>query len=1226
MSVIFISHSSRDNAAALRVRDWLRHQGWSQVFLDLDPEQGLAPGQRWQEELKRAGEQCAAVIVLVSPNWVASPWCQVEFLLADQLGKRIFPVFVAPTPFDTLRVELKAKFQMADISSPSVEAEGFERLGIGLKRAGLSPRDFSWPPAGEPDRSIYRGLRALEKQDAAILFGRDSAITKGMDELRRLRAGARERAVIILAASGAGKSSFLRAGLIARLEREEEHFLVLPVIRPARAPISGPTGLQASISSATGSGDHSLRAPADLVRVFRELRAPVAERLARIADAGRESVAERPPTIVIPLDQAEELYGADRSEADEFLDLLTGAINQDGNALLLISIRSDAYDHLQTDRRLEAIPAVLFSLPPMPTSAFKDVIEGPAKLARPPLHVDPELTHQLLADLESKDALPLLAFTLERLASMHGAEGQLTIAHYIEGLGGLKGAIQRAVTAALGEHPDPTTVALAKRAFVPALVEVDREGAKRRIAPVSDFEPGVTALVERLVSERLLVRDRRVLDGVETDCVEVAHEAVLRQWPMLADWIAEERAAIQARDMVISAAADWKASVARIEGAGDRSVADSDSRPRANDWLVHRGLRLSDALQMAAREEFSQTLNDDAWLYLAACDAREKAEELAKDRRPRVHLSYEDGDGSDVVNLPFVVGVLADISPFDNRPSLEEREFAAVNPEGIPGWTSELQFRVANVLGGSGLLDVEMRFEGSCDFTPDRIVRSHPDLLRRAELVDDLDSILNFLANHPERTELLGRIFGELSSSDGGAQIEDLAAGIAAEVQNYGEDRSGRIASALKECKRRNPDLGADADWQGTISSTRQNLAEQLDRQCDCILHYPEVLRLEAGWRGLQLLAKNASTDVKIKVLDISKDELVACLKSSSDAARNRLFNLTCVDSLVAGEPFGAFVAAFQFEATLTDIEALAGLARLGAAAGAPVLSAADVTLVDAALRSASTTLDPVMSAERGWLALRAQPDSRFLALCAPRLLGRTPYRRSQWRRWRGFGFDEAASGSQGLVWINAAYALGARIVEGFARRGWCTALFDLSFGSTVEPWPEAISSAKASAQPLETRLADCGVIALLQDHHAGRFAAPMAHSWRGVGEDTDATFASSPQLLGTLVACLFANNLKCIARDSLRRGQVKTASELGDLMQRWLYNYVNGAPDYGSLERAARFPLRDARILVESDALDAGEFSATLHIRPHEKLDSGVPIEVAVSLPKGAFATPRSA
>src|SRR4051794_6670916 len=109
------------------VRDWLRDQGWHDTFLDLDPEHGLAPGQRWQEELRKAGERCSAVIVLVSPEWVASIQCRTEALLAYQLGKRIFPVVVTPTPFADVPNELTTHVQMADMSRPEIEADGLNR-------------------------------------------------------------------------------------------------------------------------------------------------------------------------------------------------------------------------------------------------------------------------------------------------------------------------------------------------------------------------------------------------------------------------------------------------------------------------------------------------------------------------------------------------------------------------------------------------------------------------------------------------------------------------------------------------------------------------------------------------------------------------------------------------------------------------------------------------------------------------------------------------------------------------------------------------------------------------------------------------------------------------------------------------------------------------------------------------------------------------------------------
>jgi len=617
MGVLFISHSSKNNDQAVRVRDWLRAQGYSEVFLDLDPAHGLAPGHRWQEELKRAGENCAAVVVLVSPEWVASTWCQTEFLVADQLGKRIFPVMIAPTPFDSIRLELRSKFQIADISAPEVEADGLQRLSFGLKRAGLDPKSFDWPPPHEPNRAVYRGLQALDVQDAAIFFGRDAAITRGLDELRRLRDGAPQRILVILGASGAGKSSFLRAGLMARLKRDEENFLVLPIVRPERAALRGTEGLLASLSKAAGK-PVSIANSEDLAREFAALRAPVVDRLARNAEAAREAPASKPPTIVIPLDQAEELFGAENAERAQFCEILAGAIAADGNAIVVATIRSDSYEPLQTEPLLASLPQLLFNLQPIAAGAFQEVIAGPARLAKPPIVVEPELTQALLADLDAADALPLLAFTLERLLTQFGGDGKLSLADYAKGLGGIAGAIQSAVAAALGPSPTQATLALARRLFVPALVQVDTEGVKRRVARRQDIPADAQALAGRFVEQRLLIVDRRVLDGHEVESIEVAHEAILRQWPALVSWIAEERDALRSLDGVRAAAREWQAHDAPKRGGNRES------------WLTHRGERLKEAEKIAARPDFAAMVAPEMRDYLAAC---RKDERKAQARR-----------------------------------------------------------------------------------------------------------------------------------------------------------------------------------------------------------------------------------------------------------------------------------------------------------------------------------------------------------------------------------------------------------------------------------------------------------------------------------------------------------------------------------------------------------------------------------------------------------------
>lgn len=239
MSRIFLSHSSANNAEAIAVRDWMAKQGWEDVFLDLDPERGLKAGQRWQDALKQAAARCEMVIFLISPAWVASKWCQAEFLLAKSLNKRIFAAIVQPTPFDDLPVEMTAEWQVVDLTAGARDykatvtvppgnvtvpiefgSDGLRRLRVGLREAGLDPSYFAWPPEGDADRSPYPGLRALEAEDAGIFFGREAPTILALDRLRGMREAAPPRLLVIQGASGAGKSSFLRAGLIPRLKRE----------------------------------------------------------------------------------------------------------------------------------------------------------------------------------------------------------------------------------------------------------------------------------------------------------------------------------------------------------------------------------------------------------------------------------------------------------------------------------------------------------------------------------------------------------------------------------------------------------------------------------------------------------------------------------------------------------------------------------------------------------------------------------------------------------------------------------------------------------------------------------------------------------------------------------------------------------------------------------------------------------------------------------------------
>lgn len=477
MSKIFISHSSSDNAKALALAQWLEQHGWADYFIDITPSRGLSPGERWQEALKMAVDRCEAVVFLISPAWRDSKWCLAEFLLAKQLGKTIFGVIVEPTSIETLPKEMTAEWQLCDLTSGeeqhrfqvfrdqvvpqtqvSLAGAGLASLKRGLQKAGLDPSVFPWPPPNEPDRSPYRGLKALEAEDAAVFFGREAPLIRALDTLRRMVEGG-EQLFVILGASGAGKSSFLRAGLWPRLKRDDRYFLPLPVVRPERAAISGQTGLVESLE-----------------KTFREYKAPktraeLRDTLAK-PDGFIELIAEvqtlaqkrlgpgvAPQTVLIGIDQAEELFAKEGSEeAGQLLDLIDrlfgqakreppSAVGPPPRVIVLAAIRSDSYERLQTAPALSGIRQTPFNLPPLAPAEYKMVIEGPAARATAAgrtLTIEPALTEQLLKDAEGADALPLLAFILERLLVDYGADGDLLLKEY-ETLGGLQGSIEAAV-------------------------------------------------------------------------------------------------------------------------------------------------------------------------------------------------------------------------------------------------------------------------------------------------------------------------------------------------------------------------------------------------------------------------------------------------------------------------------------------------------------------------------------------------------------------------------------------------------------------------------------------------------------------------------------------------------------------------------------------------------------------------------------------------------------
>src|SRR5271167_4754926 len=123
MASIFLSHSSQDNEVALDLSRRLKEHGYDSLFLDFDPESGIKAGRDWECELYRNLKLAGAVIVLCSPNSMASRWCFVEIAQAKALGKAIFPIAISPCQVESILNDR----QVIDLTALGVD-EAYRRL------------------------------------------------------------------------------------------------------------------------------------------------------------------------------------------------------------------------------------------------------------------------------------------------------------------------------------------------------------------------------------------------------------------------------------------------------------------------------------------------------------------------------------------------------------------------------------------------------------------------------------------------------------------------------------------------------------------------------------------------------------------------------------------------------------------------------------------------------------------------------------------------------------------------------------------------------------------------------------------------------------------------------------------------------------------------------------------------------------------------------------------
>ncbi|MBV8540024.1 MAG: TIR domain-containing protein [Pseudonocardiales bacterium] len=524
---VFISYATPDRVIADEVLSWLQAAG-HEPFLAHDLRDGIGVGEEWKQRLYRELREVDAVVGVVTSAFVASNWCSAEVGIADALGCRLMPVRAETGVVHPLMQDL----QYADYQADPRQAR--DRVLHALLEDG----GRTWREGDNP----FPGLEPFTAALSRVFFGRSAQAREVGSRLRAM--GGNGGLLIIVGPSGCGKSSLLNAGVVPLLEGDPE-WLVLPSLVPGSDPLPELARVLAITANRLGLGWSAGDVRGRLDAGTDGLRRVVDDLL--VAGPGT-----RPRRLVVMVDQAEELFT--RTTPDtvaRFVQLLRGAVA--GPVRVMVAMRSEFLDDLRDLPTLAGVPIEAYVLAPLDREALREVVERPAKVAR--LHLDEGLTTQLVADTDSGEALPLLAFILRRLAEGLPVGGTLTLSRYHD-LGGVQGALTRHADAAFTEAV--RAGGLTERevlAGLTRLVTVEETGrrGRRRIRLAGLPEPLRVALGV-FVERRLLLSDT---DDTGQVWLTVAHEALLTGWRPLDTATADITAALRTARAVEQAAAEW---------------------------------------------------------------------------------------------------------------------------------------------------------------------------------------------------------------------------------------------------------------------------------------------------------------------------------------------------------------------------------------------------------------------------------------------------------------------------------------------------------------------------------------------------------------------------------------------------------------------------------------------------------------------------------------------
>jgi energy-coupling factor transporter ATP-binding protein EcfA2 len=603
---VFVSYSRTDLRHAEDIASFLQAQGLT-IFFD---RRDLSPGLPWIRALEQAVNAAKAAIILIGPHGFGNTQ-QYERELATYRQSldpsfQIVPVILRggeiDRPFNLMSIPTWIDFSQASkVSDAPAELEHLLTVLRGGPIVSAERARESICP--------YRGFDAFREEDSMFFFGRGTADDPESAIGELVRKVREHPFVMVVGRSGSGKSSLVFAGLLPVLRRDLDRCWNVLTLRPGSAPIEA-----LAMAFSRADNEDSAKYAAKIGAEADQLRAGDPELPSRMIQQVLDRSEGKPDRLLLYIDQWEELYAHAPSRIDvtRFIDLLLDA-SQSAPVSVVATVRADFYDRLLSHRKIQALlPTRQVVLGPMSRADLESTIVGPAKMAG--LRFDPPWLVSLILDEAGEDegTLPILQYALKETWAMR--EGSVMTADSYARSGGVRESI-RLTAERTFTNLSPTDQQTARKLFL-RLVTIGEGGDDTRARAVIPNEPELRKIVDQFAGPqtRLLVTGRtQPRENAVQLTVEVAHEALIRTWPRLRQWIDANREMLRARAAILRAKSEW-------EQIG-----------RRDDLLLPAGFQLERARALLA--DPGDMAIDDIKEFVYLSFEQEQAKRLAEEQR-----------------------------------------------------------------------------------------------------------------------------------------------------------------------------------------------------------------------------------------------------------------------------------------------------------------------------------------------------------------------------------------------------------------------------------------------------------------------------------------------------------------------------------------------------------------------------------------------------------------